>query len=120
MLTREYRRVVAQCRPKTPITRVPQVMAKRKLTLLYTTKKRFQRRRNIMDEAAMMITGFWRALIARRKLACPPETMLVVKVGLVLGAGFLNLRARLSVFDVFEHVGFIEGGNIISFVYVSS
>jgi len=91
-------------------------MAKRKLTPLHTTKKKFQRRRNIMDMAAMMITGFWRALIASRKLACPPGTMLVVKVGLVLGAGFLNLRARLS---VFEHVGFIEGGNIISFVYVS-
>jgi hypothetical protein len=75
-------------------------MAKRKPTLHRTTKKRFQRRRNIMDMAAMMITGFRRALIARRRLAGLLETMLVVKAILVLEAGFLNQRARALEFDV--------------------
>lgn len=53
-----------------------------------------------MDMAAMMITGFRRALIARRRLAGLLETMLVVKAILVLEAGFLNQRARALEFDV--------------------
>ena len=92
--------MVAQRRLRTPTTRAPQVMAKRKPMLHRTTKKMFQRRRNIMGMAAMMITGFRKALIARRKLAGLPETMLVVKAILVLEAGSLNQRARALEFDV--------------------
>jgi len=61
---------------------------------LRTMKKRFQRRRNIMDRAAMTITGFKRALIARQKLAGPPKTMSVVKAVMVVVEGSLNLRER--------------------------
>ena len=91
-------------------------MTKREHTPLHMMKKRFQRRRNIMDMAATTTIGFRRVLIARQRLAGPPKTTSVVKAGMVLEAGLLNRRGRASEFERrnFEYAGFIEGGNVTS------
>jgi hypothetical protein len=67
---------------------------RRKHTPLRTMKKRFQRRRNIMDRAATTTTGFKRPLIARQRLACPPKIMSVAKAVMVVEAELLNLQER--------------------------
>jgi hypothetical protein len=56
---------LAQIKPKRLIIRARLATVRRKHTPLRTMKKRFQRRRNIMDRAATTTTGFKRPLIAR-------------------------------------------------------
>lgn len=85
---------LGQINPKTLIIRAQLAIVRRKHTLLRTMKKRFQRRRNIMDRAATMTTGFKRPLIARRRLACLPRIMSVVKAVMVVEVESLNLQER--------------------------
>lgn len=84
---------LGQINLKTLIIRA-QLAIVRKHTPLRTMKKRFPRRRNIMDRAATMTTGFKRPLIARRRLACLPRIMSVVKAVMVVEVESLNLQER--------------------------